>query len=167
MALVSPISQYKLDSGQGLSDTWWKTGRVTTKVTGAQTGGSFSQVESIDRRGTATPLHSHHNEEESFYVLEGDVAVLVDGDWLDLSAGDFALIARGTPHAYVVRSERARMLVTFSPSGFEQAFTALGVPVGDSVEPPIETVIPSPEEMVAAFAPYGCEILGPPPALDA
>jgi quercetin dioxygenase-like cupin family protein len=165
MALVSPISHYKLSFDQGLSDTWWKTGRIRTKVTGGQTAGSFSQVETIDPRGTATPLHSHRNEEESFYVLEGDVAVLVDGEWLDLCAGDFALIARGTPHAYVVRSERARMLVTFSPSGFEQAFTDLGVAVGDSPAPPVDTVIPSPAEMAAAFAPYGCEILGPPPAL--
>ena len=166
MALVSPISHYQLSSGHGLSDSWWKTGRITIKLTGAQTGGSFSQVESIDPRGTATPVHSHRNEEESFYVLEGDVAVLVGDEWLELSAGDFALVPRGVPHAYVVRSARARMLVTFSPSGFEQAFTDLGVAVGDTLEPPVETVIPSPEEMVAAFAAYGCEILGPPPGLE-
>ena len=166
MALVSPISYYKLSAGQGVSDTWWKTGRITTKVTGGQTGGNFSQIESIDPCGTSTPVHSHRNEEESFYVLEGDVAVFVDGEWIELSAGDFALIPRDTPHAYVVRSELARMLVTFSPSGFEQAFSELGVAVSRSPEPPIDTVLPSPEEMVAAFAAYGCEILGPPPALS-
>jgi quercetin dioxygenase-like cupin family protein len=165
MALVSPTSHYKLSSDQSLSDTWWKTGRIRAKVTGAQTGGSFSQVETIDPHGTATPLHSHRNEEEAFYVLEGDVAVLVDGQWLELTAGDFALIARGTPHAYVVVSDLARMLVTFSPAGFEHAFTDLGVAVSESPAPPVQTIIPSPEEMVAAFAPYGCEILGPPPAL--
>jgi quercetin dioxygenase-like cupin family protein len=154
-----------LNAGQGLAETWWKTGRIATKVTGAETGGSFAQIESIDPRGTATPLHLHRNEEESFYVLEGELAVLVDGEWLELGAGGFALVPRGVPHAYVVRSEVARMLVTFSPAGFEQAFVDLGVPAEEGSAPPVETVIPSPEEIVAAFAPYGCEILGPPPAL--
>jgi hypothetical protein len=56
------------------------------------------------------------------------------------------------------------MLVTFSPTGFEEAFIDLGVPVADHAEPPVETVLPPVEEIVRAFAPYGCEILGPPPA---
>jgi quercetin dioxygenase-like cupin family protein len=165
MALVSPISTYTLTAGTGLADSWWKAGRISTKATGAETGNSFSQVESVDPRGTATPLHLHRNEEESFYVLEGELSLLADGEWMELAAGDFALVPRGTPHAYVVRSERARMLVTFSPAGFEAAFADLGVAVAESDEPPVETVIPSPEEISQAFAPYGCEILGPPPAL--
>lgn len=165
MALVSPTTHYELVAGQGLADTWWKSGRVVTKAAGAQTGGSFSQVESVDPRGSATPLHLHRNEEESFFVIEGELSLLVDGEWTELAAGDYALVPRGVPHAYVVRSELARMLVTFSPAGFEQAFLDLGVAVADSPEPPVETVIPSPAEISQAFAPYGCEILGPPPAL--
>jgi quercetin dioxygenase-like cupin family protein len=165
MALVSSVSSYKLSSGEGLSDSWWKTGRVTTKASGAETGGSFSQIETIDPRGTGTPLHIHRNEEESFYVLEGEVSVFVDGARIELATGDFALVPRGVPHAYVVRSEVARMLVTFSPSGFEQAFADMGVPVAEHAVPPIEEVLPEPAEIVAAFAPYGCEILGPPPVL--
>jgi hypothetical protein len=56
------------------------------------------------------------------------------------------------------------MLVSFSPAGFEEAFTELGIPVtGD--EPPPEYVFPGPEEAARAFAAYGCEIVGPPPSL--
>jgi quercetin dioxygenase-like cupin family protein len=165
MALVSPTQQYTLPAGHGLADIWWKTGRVIIKATTEQTGGRFSQVETIDPRGTATPLHSHRNEEEAFYVLEGDVALLVDGEWIDVSAGDYALVPRGVPHAYVVRSEQARMLVTFSPGGFEDVFADLGVPTAEHAEPPVENVLPPVEEIVRAFAPYGCEILGPPPSL--
>jgi quercetin dioxygenase-like cupin family protein len=165
MALVSPVQQYTLPAGQGLADIWWKTGRVIVKATTEQTGGRFSQFETIDPRGTATPLHSHRNEEETFYVLEGEVALLVDGEWIDVSAGDYALVPRDTPHAYVVRCKQARMLVTFSPGGFEEVFSDLGVPVSEQAQPPIETVLPPVEEIVRAFAPYGCEILGPPPSL--
>jgi hypothetical protein len=57
------------------------------------------------------------------------------------------------------------MLVTFSPAGFEDAFVDLGVEVVDGEEPPVESVLPPVEEVVRAFAPYGCEIVGLPPAL--
>jgi quercetin dioxygenase-like cupin family protein len=165
MALASPIKQYTIPAGDGLADVWWKAGRVIVKATGDQTGGGFSQIETIDPRGTATPLHLHHNEEESFFVLEGEISLLIDGNWATVSAGDYALVPRGVPHAYVVRSERARMLVTFSPCGFEAVFSDLGVSVADHAKPPDEAVLPPVEEIVRAFAPYGCEILGPPPAL--
>jgi hypothetical protein len=63
-----------------------------------------------------------------------------------------------------VRSEQARMLVSFSPAGFEQAFVELGVPATGS-EAPGESVFPGPEEAARVFSAYGCEILGPPPSL--
>lgn len=91
--------------------------------------------------------------------------MLVDGEWIDISAGGYALVPRDTRHAYVVRSEQARMLVTFSPGGFEEAFSDLGVSVSEHAQPPIETVLPTVDEIVRAFMPYGCEILGPPPSL--
>src|SRR5581483_8765471 len=155
---------YRLPAGSGLADVWWKTGRVSVKVSGAETGGALAQVETDDPRGTAPPLHVHHGEEETFYVLDGELTVVVDGERLELSTGDFAVVPRGVPHAYLVRSERARMLVTFSPAGFEEVLGDLGVAVeGD--EPPADAVQPSPEQAVAAFAAYGCELVGPPPTL--
>jgi quercetin dioxygenase-like cupin family protein len=155
---------YKIPAGHGLSDVWWKTGRMTVKASGAETGGSLGQVEMNDPRGTATPLHRHHNEDETFYVLEGDVTMLVNGERIELSAGDYAFAARGDAHAYIVTSERARMLVTISPAGLEQLFVELGVPVLGN-EPPAEEVMPPMEQVIRRFGAYGCEILGPPPTL--
>jgi hypothetical protein len=57
------------------------------------------------------------------------------------------------------------MLVTISPSGSEQLFVSLGVPV-TGAEPPADTVMPPLPEMARLFAGYGAEILGPPPSLD-
>ena len=155
---------YRLDAGTGVADVWWKSGTISVKASGAETGGSFAQVESDDPRGSAPPLHIHRNEEETFYVLDGELSVFVDGEELRLATGDFAVVPRGVPHAYLVRSERARMLVAFSPAGFEQAFVELGVPKAGE-EPPAGDVFPGPEEAGRVFAAYGCEIVGPPPAL--
>ena len=156
---------YRVAAGEGLTDVWWKTGRITVKVGRAETADAFAQVETDDPRGTATPLHVHMREDETFYVLEGEVTLFVGGERVDMSAGDFAFAPRGIAHAYVVRSDRARMLTTFSPGGFEEVFAAQGVPAeGETTSP--GDVLPPPAEMARVFGRYGIEIVGPPPALE-
>jgi len=161
---AATTSAYRIAAGEGVHDIWWKTGRITVKATGDQTGNAFAQFEVDDPRGSGPPLHVHRNEDETFYVLEGQVTMFVGDERIDLDAGDYCFGARGIPHAYLVRSERARMLVTISPSGSEQLFVGLGVPV-TGAEPPTDAVMPPLDEMVRLFARYGAEILGPPPSL--
>jgi quercetin dioxygenase-like cupin family protein len=156
---------YRVAAGEGLANVWWKAGRMTVKAGRAETAGVFAQFETDDPRGTATPLHIHRNDDETFYVIEGEITVLVGDERIDLSAGDYAFAPRGITHAYIVRSERARMLTTISPAGLEQLFIACGVPVAGD-EPPAEEVMPPVEEMIRLFAEYGCEIVGPPPTLE-
>lgn len=165
MAPASLGKPYRIAAGEALADVWWKTGRITVKTRGAETGGRFSQVEIDDPRGSAPPLHIHHQEDETFYVLEGELTVFAGDERIDATAGDFVFVPSGVPHAYLVRSERARMLVTFSPAGFEEVFVELGLPA-NGTEAPLEAVHPAPEEFARLFAPYGCEIVGPPPELS-
>jgi len=156
---------YSVASGEGLADVWWKSGRITVKAGGAEAGYAFSQIETDDPRGSGPPLHLHHNEDETFYVLEGEVTILVGDERIDLKAGDYLFGPRGVAHAYVVRSERARMLVTASPGGVEEVFVSLGVPATGS-EPPTDAVMPPMDELMRLFEGYGCEILGPPLSLS-
>ena len=155
---------YRVASGEGIANVWWKSGRVTVKAGGAETGHAFSQIETDDPRGSGPPLHLHHNEDETFYVLEGEVTFLVGDERIDVAAGDFLFAPRDIPHAYVVRSERARILSTISPAGIEQLFVSLGTPVAGD-EPPTDVVMPPMPEMARLFAAHGAEILGPPPSL--
>ena len=156
---------YRLASGDGLADVWWKSGRVTIKAGPGETGNAFSQLVMDEPRGSGTPIHIHHNEDETFYVLEGEVAFFSGSERIDLEAGGYLFVPRGAVHAYLVCSERARMLVTISPSGTEQLFVSLGVPV-TGPEPPTEAVMPPMPELVRLFGAYGTEILGPPPSFD-
>lgn len=158
-------SPYRIASGEGIDNVWWKDGRVAVKAGAAETGGLFAQIETDDPRGSGPPRHLHHNEDEAFYILEGEVTALVGEERFDLSAGDYLFAPRGVAHSYVIRSERARMLVTLTPAGVEQMFVSLGVPV-TGAEPPTDTVMPPMDEMGRRFAGYGCEILGPPLSLD-
>jgi quercetin dioxygenase-like cupin family protein len=165
MSTETATRPYRVPSGEGVADVWWMTGRLTVKASGAETGDAFAQFLTDDPRGTAPPLHVHHNEDETFYILDGEVTVLVGDERIDLRTGDYCFAPRGIRHTWIVRSERARMLVTVSPAGIEQAFVSLGVPVADA-EPPAEPVLPAPDELIRLFAGYGVEILGPPPSLD-
>jgi quercetin dioxygenase-like cupin family protein len=156
---------YRIPAGQGLADVWWKTGRMTVKAGGAETANRFAQVETNDPRGTATPFHLHHNEDETFYVIEGEVTLFVGDERIDLSAGDYAFAPRGIAHASITRSELARTLITMSPGGLEELFVSSGLAVNGNEQPTEEVLAPM-DELVRSFGAYGVDILGPPPSLE-
>ncbi len=141
---------------------WWATALLTVKATAEQTGGEFFLVEEFVPKGTAPPLHVHPEDDETFFVLEGELTFyLGDGQTVPASAGSFLHIPKGyLSYAFRVNSETARFLVRTTPK-HEQFFRA-------SAEPARSRTIPSPvpldmEEVRAAGAEYGVEILGPPP----
>jgi quercetin dioxygenase-like cupin family protein len=118
---------------------WFLGTLVRLKLTGQQTGGRFGLWEGVLPRGAAPPLHSH-TQDETFYVLDGEVTVWLvarelteDRDWVKacprrLSAGGCALAPGGAPHAFRVESDTARMLFLSTPAGIEDYVQALAEP---------------------------------------
>ena len=51
------------------------------RATGATTNGAFGLVEQTMPPGFASPYHTHHLEDEAFYVLEGEMAFVCGGAW--------------------------------------------------------------------------------------
>ncbi len=49
------------------------------KVTPVQTGGTWSMVAFTASPGVQTMLHRHPKTDETFFVLEGDLTMYVDG----------------------------------------------------------------------------------------
>jgi quercetin dioxygenase-like cupin family protein len=116
-------------------------------ATTRDTGGAFALAEVEVRAGAEPPPHVHANEEESFYVLEGELDFVVDGETLRLRAGDFAVLPRGRVHGFRVRSERARMLLLVTPGGLDEAFIATSV-VAPRAELPPPPDGPPPREVI-------------------
>ena len=85
-------------------------------------------TEQLAPRGSGSPLHVHHNEDEWFYVLEGELTIWVDGHDDRGGAGAFVFGPRDVPHTFVVSSERARFLLVTEPAGFEGFVRALADP---------------------------------------
>jgi quercetin dioxygenase-like cupin family protein len=149
--------------GPGEGEHFWFFGGLTTiKSDAAQTRGRVTVTEQIATRGVGSPLHVHHNEDEWFYVVDGEVTFWAGGETVVAGAGSFVFGPRDVPHTFVVNSEQARFLLVTEPAGFEGFVRALGTPVAAPELPPTPTAPPDMEPILRAAAEYGLEILGPP-----
>jgi mannose-6-phosphate isomerase-like protein (cupin superfamily) len=93
----------------------------TVKVEGAASGGRVSVHEEwhgADDPGV--PRHFHHQLDEIFYVLEGDMRFLVGDDEVVAPPGTVIYVPRGTVHAWrPTGTTPVRQFVVFIPGGFE------------------------------------------------
>ena len=152
---------YALSREEGRA-VWFLGTLSTTKATGEQTGGAFGLVEQLIPAGFATPYHVHHAEDEGFYLLEGDVTFICDGQELAARPGAYIFGPRGIPHGFRVEgSTPARMLFLASPSGFEQFVEEVGEPAKELTLPPPGP--PDMEKLMILAEKHHIEILGPLP----
>jgi quercetin dioxygenase-like cupin family protein len=109
---------------------------VTVLLSGEQTGGAFTMVLSVTPPGGGPPPHYHMKEDEWFYVQEGRVEFLVNGEWQEVPPGTSAFMPRESKHTFRnVGDTPLRMIIHAAPSGFEtfferaaEAFNAPGGP---------------------------------------
>lgn len=132
-------------------------------VTGKESNNVFFQFEAFVPEGGGPPPHIHSREDETFYVISGNLEVLL-GDKTHLAkAGDFVYIPRGTVHRFKnIGKEMAVQLVTFSPAGVEKFFEEVFPAVKDrkAAPPPItEELI---RNMNKAAPKHGLKFLPPP-----
>lgn len=66
--------------------------------------------------GYAVPLHLHEDEDELFYILDGELTLLGEHGEAKAGPGCFVHLPRGVPHGFENRSGRPmRMLVVTTP----------------------------------------------------
>ncbi len=107
---------------------WFLGTLVRVLVDGAATDGRFALIDVTLPRGAAPPMHSHP-EDETFYILEGELTIWVGEDASHTCrAGATAFAPGGSPHGWRVISDTARMLILSTPAGIEEYFRALGEP---------------------------------------
>ena len=154
-AVLAPLS-VPADGGEA---RWWGEGLAVIKATGADTGGQIAIIEITEPPGAVAPKHVHHNEDEGFWVLDGDVTFDVGGTTIAASAGDYAFGPRDVPHSYRVGPDGCRMLFIVTPAGFEELVRLISVPAESRSLPPSPQAPPDTAGLPALVAGYGCEIL--------
>ena len=101
----------------------YDAGALRVLVPAARTGGRYALLELHEQAPYRTPAHVHPELDESFYVLEGTLALEMDGRSHTLPAGSYVHIPRGTVHAQgSADGQPVRLLTRLSPGGFEQFF---------------------------------------------
>ena len=134
-------------------------------LTSAETDGTLAVGHAVVRPGGEPPLHVHAREDETFYVVDGQITFQRGGERIEAGAGDTVFMPRGVQHGFAVITETASLLQVFTPGGLEEAFRSLSQPAPAGELPPAPDGPPPPEAvdaMTARFAEYGVEFTGPP-----
>jgi quercetin dioxygenase-like cupin family protein len=106
------------------------------KLTGENTGGTFTLMLGVVPPGGGPPLHVHNVDDEFFIIVEGRYNFLIAGAWTEVGPGAVVYLPRGTPHTFKNMGDKpSRHWAILNPSGFEtfyarcaEVFAAPGPP---------------------------------------
>ena len=147
---------------------WSVNALMTLKASNADTGGAYCVMEQVLTPAGNPPMHLHTDEDEAFYVIEGQIELEVGGQVVRARPGTFAFVPRGAPHTFRVLTDTARALVIGSTAvadghapggGLERFFQSVGTPA-PSHTLPIPVAL-DPVALTAAAAEHGIVILPP------
>ena len=158
MSAAVPIVR---NEGEG-ERLWFYGGGVHTwKASAEETDGAFILLEVLMTQGKTTPLHAHADEDETLYVLDGEILVHLDGHEYPVGPRGVAIAPRGVPHAILVTSPTARLLTLQTPGSAEAFYRGASEPATDATDPsgPVDFA----RVREAAERSGGMQVFGPPP----
>jgi quercetin dioxygenase-like cupin family protein len=135
-------------------------------LSGEQTSGQFCLFENKSGGNTRTPIHVHASDDETLYIIEGELTAVLDGQARRLTAGESVFLPRGVPHQLVnVSGTPAKYILVGTPALFERFLEAAGheLQPDDVVGPPTPNDI---ERLRQAAPKFGITLLPdwPPPS---
>ena len=98
---------------------------IRVLLNGEESGGSVSVFYQEVEPGFGAPPHHQPNEEEHFFLLEGEMEMTIGNQTIHVTPGTFAFAPRNTTHAFKNNSAKVcRFLTWNSPGGHERMFEA-------------------------------------------
>ena len=149
--------------GPGEGDAFSAVGDVyRVLASGRQTGNVYALSEIRISPNNGPPPHIHSREDESFFVLEGEVEFQVGDEKITARPGTFIQGPRGVAHSFKNNTQLpARMVVFVTPAGFENFFNEFTQPVESFDSPAIPASKDEVDKLLAAAPKYGLQILPP------
>ncbi|HUO72380.1 MAG TPA: cupin domain-containing protein [Solirubrobacteraceae bacterium] len=160
--MSATTTTHKQRAGERL---WFLHNLSRILVDGEEGEGRFSLVDMTGAPGDMPPLHVHHEEDETFYLIDGELELHIAGrEPVRVLPGQAGFAPRGVPHAYRVTSPDAtHWLVACTGRSFAGLVRDVSVPARTPTLP-VDPQI-NPEEIARISAHHGIEILGPPGTL--
>jgi quercetin dioxygenase-like cupin family protein len=137
---------------------WIGGSTISVLLDGQNTGGQLTLLRTALRKGDASPVHVHGNEDEMFVVLKGSGIFWVGEDRYEVGDGGVVFLPREIPHAYRFTSD-VDLLTLCTRAGIEGFFRAAGHYLS---LPRPEGFAVTPGTAGAALAAHGGRIVGPP-----
>ena len=154
----TPMVQFWVGRGvDRLGDYYGRgIGNVFFKVATEDSHGGLLVVEMTHHTKGGPSRHFHYEQDEWFYVVEGEYIFEVGQELIRLKPGDSLFGPRKVPHVWAfVGDQPGRILFIFTPAGqMEAYFRALG---NGNARPPQDP---------AFYRAYGMELVGPPLAIE-
>lgn len=101
---------------------------VEVLVSGEMTQGLSATMLQVSPPGGGPPPHMHQNEDETFFVVEGEYEFLTANGWVKRSTGDSFYAARGSIHTFRnVGSAEGKLLVVATPAGLDTYLEEISV----------------------------------------
>lgn len=98
---------------------------IRVLLNGEESGGSVSVFYQEVEPGFGAPPHHQPNEEEHFFILEGELEMTIGNQTIRATPGTFAFAPRNATHAFKNNSARVCRFITWnSPGGHERMFEA-------------------------------------------
>ena len=165
--MVDPINKpFELNYQQGqpywMMDILW-----VVLAQNDTTNGQMSLLWQLCPKDSGPGPH-YHDQDEAFFVNEGQITYLAGGQQLVAKPGSFVWIPRGTVHSFRVDSETATLLNFYAPAGFEQLIVQGGVPAQAFTLPPNDgTIKPDQATIAKLIEQVGMHVVREPDVLRA
>jgi quercetin dioxygenase-like cupin family protein len=142
---------------------WFTNMLMQVRLSNRDNDAGLSIMENVMAHGFSPPLHTHHREDETFYILEGTVRFQLDGKSTIATPGDVVHAPAGSVHSFMVMSPEGARFLTITQGGFEDMVRETSRPAANDGLP--EQVVPTLEQqkmLADAALRNGLELLGPP-----
>jgi len=116
--------------------------------------------------GHAPALHVHDNLDDTWYVMEGQMALRCGEEEMVVGAGHWVSMPQGVPHNFrVIGDQPARILTVHDNETFRDFVSELGVPAPEHVVPNPPS-FPAIDELMRVAALHDLRPVGPPMTED-
>lgn len=136
--------------------------RSVLKLVSTDTNALLSLTEYHAPPAGGPPLHMHTLEDETFYILEGEVTFYVGGNIIKAPAGTTVFAPRNTPHTFKNCTDKWAkfIMVVTPPDNFERFYARISEKHANGSDPTPDEVI----TRIGKLAPeHGLQIMGPNP----
>lgn len=141
---------------------WFMNAHLLIHLKQSDNADRMSIIEHRMAKDFAPPLHVHHQESETFFILEGRFRFQRDGQVIEAAKGDTLHMPKECVHSFRVVSDYGRFL-TITSGQFENMVRAAAHPAKtDGLPEQMPPTLEQQQALAQICSAHAIDLLGPP-----